>query len=182
MKQTSSLHTAVITKGLRRGRPGPGPVIMSIIIWPMAGPCAVCRVSQELTTRAHTHNTRSVEFRDNSVSSGIFICHIMFQFRWLFDLPERANWFIWPTPLSSAQTGVYPMCSVQYQPGPGSGSLWLGHWMLSVERRVSDCHVVMSACHNDNMTASWPTCHGSDGPEIGSDCEQICRVMTRRLN
>ena len=98
-----------------------------------------------------------------------------------FNLDETV-WFAraseWIDLFDPLGARVYPMCSVQWQPGPGS-SRWLSHWILSVQRRVSDCHVVMSSCHNDNMTASWPTCHASDGPEIGSDCEQICRVMTQ---
>ena len=147
---------------------------MVIMSWPMAGPGCL-KSCWPLTMNS---SGVSVGFRDNcSVgSSGIFICHIMFQFRWdcLICPSERVDWFIWPTRgpcLPNVQC-------VQWQPGPGS-SRWLSHWILSVQRRVSDCHVVMSSCHNDNMTASWPTCHASDGPEIGSDCEQICRVMTR---
>ena len=122
-----------------------------------------------------THNTgASVECRDNSGGSGIFICHIMFQLRWLFDLPERANWFIWPTPLSGA---VFTQCAVySNSPDPAHCDSVTG---CCQSRGGSQ--TVMSACHNDNMTASWPTCHASDGPEIGSDCEQICRVTTRRL-
>ena len=147
MKQTSSLHTAVITKGLRRGSPGPGPVIMSIIIWPMAGPLLRpgCLKSWPLD---HTHNTRSVEFRDNSVSSGIFICHIMFQFRRLFDLSERANWFIWPTPLHSAPLSA-DRCLPNVQCAVTARARLTATWSLDVVSReeglrLSCCHVSMS--------------------------------------
>ena len=136
-------YSAVIMKGLKRGRPGPGLWSRWADQWRASWPGPGCLQSWPLTR--HSFGV-SVGFRDNSVSSsGIFICHIMFHFRWLFDLPERANWFIWPT-----QGPVFTQCAVySNSPGPAHSDLVTGCCQSRGESQT-----VMLSCHHGIMT-TW---------------------------
>lgn len=119
MKQTSSLHTAVITKGLRRGRPGPGPVIMSIIIWPMAGApvqCAGCLKSWPLELTLTTQGVSS-SGTTQSAAGYLFVILCFNLDDCLICPSERIDLF---DPLHSAQRRpVFTQCAqCSISPGP----------------------------------------------------------------